>query len=172
MLGQKRSGSPAEEIQCTNYLTNHLCRCISQLHVYLLFLYWGLPDHCKCCKFLPLTVLWATVAPCAGSGNGLAQQLLQLFFTFIFPKARHPFHNFPEEEDIKDFSLSSGQMNDTWPSADDFRNVKQKMHQLRLHACSLTEREDPLYRRTRAQDKQRSALEESREHLGRSNHMW
>lgn len=29
----------------------------------LFFLFWGLPDHCKWCKFVPLTVLWATVAP-------------------------------------------------------------------------------------------------------------
>lgn len=158
MLGQKRgSGSPAEEIQHTSYLPNQLiCRYISQLHVCHLFLCWRLPDHLKWCKFLPLTVLWATVDPCAGSGNGLAQQLLQLFFIFIFPKARQPFHNFPEEKDVKDFSLSSGQMKDTWPSADDFRNVKQKMHQLRLHACSL--REDLVYRRTKAQDKQSSQL--------------
>lgn len=64
MLGQKKgSGSPAEEIQCNNYLTNQLiCRCTSQLHTYPLLLCWGLPDHCKWCKFLPLTVLWATLS--------------------------------------------------------------------------------------------------------------
>lgn len=159
MLGQKKeSESPAEEIPYTNYLTNQLiCRCISQLHMYPLFLCWGLPDHCKWSQFLPLTILWATVAPCVGPGNGLAQQLLQLSFTFVFPKARQPFHNFPEEKNIKYLSISSGQMNDTWPSADDFRNVKQKMHQLRLHACSLTER-DLVYKRTRTQDKETSQL--------------
>ena len=101
------------------------------------------------------------LVPCSGSGNGLAQQLLQLFL--------HACCSGYSEGQAALLLLSRREGRwrpqpwlwaNGWhlPNADDFRNVQQKMCHLWLHACLLTGTEDLVHSISRTQDKQTSQV--------------